>query len=367
MRRVFYFIWVSLIMFFVIPGVTAQENTSTPYAKRFPWDNRPNKCFPPGAPALTFGPCAVQPDWPSYQETSYRVAKLFIEPDFDLIDRAESELGFSSEKFPTGEYYFDAWFQALRSIFENNYSGRGEEVLKQWKQHSGEEGYLKLAEALIYYGEAHSARGSGYANTVMPEAWEIYYDKLDKADRVLDLASPKIKKSGSWHVMKLQIAFQSAKLQAKRANVIKAATELWPFYDAIYKVPMNYTHPVWGGSFEVMDNFARYSVEQSRAIYGLGIYPILYESMFRNEGRYTLGDSKVDWPMMKKGFRDLEARKFGQDWLWKSFTKLACQMRDKSEAQYLFEIFDRNFGKRYPATSEGKSTDSCRLFAMSGT
>src|SRR5689334_16904660 len=162
--------------------------------KRFPWDHRPNKCFLPGGdPGAIAAMCAEPPRWPNYAVTKQHVEMTFGEGDFDLIEVAEREVGLSTDRFDAGEYKFDAWFDAL-DYFTEAWGQRAKDFVQGWGKAKGREGYVPMAEALIAYHEGWTARGKGYANTVSPEAWEIFGKKLEEADAILDTVSPRIRK-----------------------------------------------------------------------------------------------------------------------------------------------------------------------------
>lgn len=327
--------------------------------KQYPWDHRPRKCFLPGD-GPSFDPQCRFSNWPDYATAKGRVDRLFADPDYDLIERAEKELGFSKETFATGEYHFDAWYLSLQANFRHQPHTAGAKV-REWASRKGQGGYVRMAEALTLYGEAWQARGSGFSNTVSPEAWKLYHAKLMAADKVLEAASPELRQTGPWHALKLEIAFQHPEQEERRLPLLKAASAAWPEYDKIYLVPMRFAHPRWGGSFEVMDAVARFAMEQTGSRKGAAFYSLLYEQATRGERRYTLRDMNADWNLLKQGFRDVEARGAAQPWIWRNFARLACQIRDKEESRRLYELYDKHRNSAQAA----ESSDSCRAFAMS--
>jgi hypothetical protein len=341
--------------------VYAQPGTATVQPRKYPWDMRPNKCFAnPDAKKIAPQQCADKPDWPDFPTTWERVGMLFDRLDYDNIEQAEKELGFSDNRFETGEYYFHVWLGSMRQTFQVN-PGIGAGIVKDWAARKGTEGFVTLADALVRYGEAWAARGSGYSSTVSPEAWAIYHRKLSEANQALDSASARLKKTGPWHAVKLEIAFQIPKQQRERLELLKVAIAAWPDYPPIYGIPMRFAHPQWGGSFELLDAIARFAVEQTKANQGAGLYPILYDTVLRGDPSNTLKDTKADWELMKQGFRDIDEKRGGRSWMWKNFAGMACQMRDRDEARRLYVLYDR---LKKPS-NEPEETDACRVFAMS--
>lgn len=327
--------------------------------KRFPWDHRPNKCFLPRDDGGPPGPMCEARDWPSFGETRRHIDMLLGLQEFGLLERAEREVGFSRERFPTGEYLFEAWFLSLDSFFDA-WGQRGKAVAVAWSKEKGRGGYAPLAEAMAAHAEAWAARGRGYANTITPEAWALYYAKLDEADALLETASPKLRAMGPWYSVKLRLAFEMRQPQSAAIHVLKEGAKAWPDYLSLYGTGMYYVSPKWGGSFERMDAMARFALENNRDTQGAAVYAAAYERFLRYnpDARYTLKDMAVDWDLMKRGFREIEAR--GETVLSKNFAGLACQMRDREEARRLYVLYE----KRTPDVKPDP-TDACRVFAMS--
>jgi len=352
--------WV-LLIFVVVAGsvgVDAFAQGTAPAAKRYPWDSRQPKCFLPGV--VPVGQCKAN-DWPDYGESKRHVDHLLFDPDFDLLERAENELGFSEKQFPSGYYYFDAWFFSLDTILTRA-DANLYQVVDRWAKAKGEGGYVKLAEALLRYGEAWRARGPGFSNTVTPEGWNIYQRKLREADQILDSASDRLKRTGPWYVMKLRIAHELPELEGSRENLLQAGSDLWPEYTKIYATAGEFSLPKWGGTYQEVDRIARMALEKTKAKWGASWYAIVYQQLFNFQCNCTIADSAVDWDLMKRAFRDYEARGRANEGVYRAYAGLACKMRDRAETRRLLEQADKLNTDRSPAPP-----DPCREFAFSTT
>jgi hypothetical protein len=338
--------------------VVSQAQAPGVAAKRYPWDTRPPQCFQPHAkPSRQCRP----DDWPNYAESKRRVDHLILDPDYDLIQRAENELGFSRKRFASGQYYFDAWFLSLDSVLAlpNELVYRS---VSGWARAKGENGYVKLAEARLRYSEAWKARGPGEPNTVTREGWDVYLRKLREADQALDSGSNRLKRTGPWYVMKLRVAYQLPELEGSREPLLQAGSKLWPEYTKIYATAMAFSSPMWGGEFEEVDRIARFAVERTKAKWGASFYPLVYQEMFRSGCGCTVTESEADWDLMKQGFRDYEALRRSDEGYFRAFASLACAMRDRPETRRLLDLAD----KLSPNRPAGPP-DSCREFAYSST
>jgi len=335
----------------------AQVQATRP--KPYPWDRRPDGCFLPGVPPNT--PICKSDDWPNYYDTHQRVQSLLLNPDFDLVLRAEDDLGLSQKRFPTGQYYFEAWYSALASMLSRP-SPRLYEVVESWGKAKNQDGYAKIAEALLRNGEAWQARGSGYANAVSPEGWNIYRRKLREADAVLDSASERTKSLGPWYALKLRIAYQLPELEASRSRLLASGTGLWPDYAPLYAIAMEFSLPRWGGTYEQVDKIAHMAYEKSSTRWGASLYSTTYRLIFPITCDCTIADTAVDWDLMKRGFRDIEKQGGGDAEIWSAYATFACRMRDRPEARRLLELSDKARKDRRAAPP-----DPCREFAFSAT
>lgn len=332
--------------------ICAVAQAQMPMTKKYPWDQRPNKCFMPGAEG---GAECKSNDWPNFGETQRRVSRLLVEPDLELIERAAHEVGFSRERFESGEYRVEAWDAAFRSFFDA-WADDARELASAWTKAKGTQGYAPYVQALAARSEAWKARGSGYSNTVTREAWEIYRKKLAEADAFLETASPQLRQAAPWHMTKLRIAFERGEGPPPIAG-LKRATEQWPDYLPLYTMSMYFLSPKWGGSFEQMEAVARYASEATRERSKPAMYVLVWERNLRvnPDATYTLRDTRVDWDLMKQGFRELEN---SAAWMPRRFAELACQMRDRDETRRLYAIADRQ------SSAPASGADPCRAFAM---
>ena len=334
-----------------------QANSAAPASAvgRYPWDNRPNKCLA----STDLSAACKEDNWPNLPDSVRRFQTLLTDPDHDaaLLVRASNELGASTQRYPTGEYHFEALYLAIESQFYGA-DDQDAEAIGRWKKASVKPGFEIFGEAMYEWRKAWAARGKGYAASISPEAWKIYYDKLNRSLSILKTAPADVQKSGPYHILTLELTYSIPELKAQRLNALDAATTAWPFSATLYGVATRFAQPRWGGSFLEMDGIAQLAAKRTSQHIGDSMYAIVYERAFRRGSNYSLRESRVNWPRLKLAFRDVEKHSLGAEWLSRNFAELACQMRDRDEAVRLFRASDIKVPR-----SAASETDPCRAFA----
>lgn len=330
-------------------------------ARQYPWDNRPAMCMNAAEGSQR---CAIPKVWQSISYNHHLLLSLLNSRDMELIGRAESELAYSQERLDDGEYRAALWQGALLQHFEHD--ANPEKLAGLWASELGPDGFACYAKAALAFGEASRARGTGWASTVMPEAMEIYETRLADANKFLDECPEKVKQTLPWHSMKVSIAYMLPSLHDQRESQLKKAIAAWPDAKQIYLPAMNYSQPVWGGSFAELERLARMAVDASQETKRTALYAELYGAILAMSATDSISDSDADWEAMKRSFRDVEALGAYPSYEPGHFALLACAKRDRAEAKRLMEWAEQTARKEYgPNYGRRDMTDPCVKFAFS--
>lgn len=339
-------------------GTSVATLAQSPAAtKAYPWDLRPKKCLLEQA---RMTPSCREPEsWIDFVESVRRIQILLADPDSELLERAAAEVALTEARFDTGQYLFEAWYLATRSQLATP-DPQTTKYIEQWSSNRAASSPALLTQALALFGEAWSVRGQGVAATVSPEAWMLFNQKLQLADSTLESAAQNLKNSGPWHLLKVQISFDSSEMRGRRLDILDKAASAWPDSTMLYEAPMSRSQPKWGGSFALMDGIARLAANKAKTRTSASMYALVYERAFRGNSQYSLRESDIDWKMAKRGFQELQSAGTNPNWLWKNFAQLACQMRDRDEARRLYQLNDS-----LNRIAESNTPDACRVFAAS--
>ncbi|NOR60958.1 MAG: hypothetical protein GQ535_00495 [Rhodobacteraceae bacterium] len=184
-------------------------------------------------------------------------------------------------------------------------------------------------------------RGGGYAGSVSPEAWPVFYQSLNAANKVLEDAKTFAAIDPEWYTQRSGIL---AELGAEPAefeeNVVEGLTA-FPSYLELYFESVRYYTPVWHGSAAEIDAFANYAVSLTEDSLGLSMYARIYWYAANTQyGNINLFEgSNVDWPKMRQGMMDVVAD-YPDQWNIQTFAYFSCIKGDYKTTDHFYNLID---------------------------
>jgi hypothetical protein len=319
--------WAKLQRYFMRAGfvfaMAASAASAAQTPERYPWDNRPLKCFAPGA--FTVGSCTPIDNWPDQSQSIQRIVLLYNSGNFALLERALAELEASDKRFVWGSPQEAVWYAFGRIMYPGVQPVELERVA-QWRKAVPNSIFVPFAEARYAYTFAWNARGMGYASSVSDESWELFAIRLQQAEQMLLKAPTLLKDTTLWHHLLLGISLDSNRVQSKPAEVFDHAVKRFPRYFPFYETMAERLLPKWGGSWEKVDAFVYGSSRLLEATEGKSMYARLYISLLRCCA--TPDQTRMNWTLMKESFDDLIVRY--PDPIYKNlYASYACALKDK--------------------------------------
>ena len=191
--------------------------------------------------------------------------------------------------------------------------------------------YPILAEAHFWIYYAWKARGSGYASTVKPEQWKLFRERLSKAEKILVDNKDRASVSPIWYQLMYVPIFHLKHSQEEKAQYYEEGFKSHKDFLRLYILRRNQLRPRWGGSWEKVDSFIRWSTEYTKDIEGMGMYARLYfgvyDNLRKNENLYD--DTPATWEKLKAGLEDL-VRIYPNSLFHKNiFALMACEASDQ--------------------------------------
>ena len=292
--------------------------------QRYPWDQRPPKCFLPGAEP--FGQCLPPAEnYPDAEKTMQNINALYYNDTYVLLERYLTDLVGSKKRFPDGLYAEEVIFRGFTRLMMTG-TDQGSARIGAWRKAVPESKFAVFADAALLRALAWVARGTGYGSTVSKEAWELFAIRLQEAEQVLLKAPKAAQESPSWHIALLALSIDSDRLESNPQDIFERAVKRWPTYSFFYQLVLNRMVPKWGGSWDQVEAFIVLANKTQPASEGNSLYARLYIHLIPER---SASESKFNWQSMKVGFEDAIAR-FPDPKYKNLYASYACLSKDKA-------------------------------------
>jgi hypothetical protein len=192
--------------------------------------------------------------------------------------------------------------------------------------------FVALAEAEYWVNYAQSARGGGFASSVTPYGWQLFKERLEKAEKVLNDSRSYAAQMPGWYDDMITVQSALDDPAEERDKTFLEGARKFKIYYPIYFTMLNFLTPKWGGSWDAVDKLVEWSVDNTKETEGNSMYARLYWSASVDfpPGSRFFKETHVSWPKMKQGFEDLMARHPKSKWNLNNFARFACLANDQS-------------------------------------
>lgn len=200
----------------------------------------------------------------------------------------------------------------------------------------------KSALAHALYAAALSAhgwsyRGSGYANTVPPQAWADFRKYVQRAIEHMTANAEVAFTASTSHLWMIGFARSAGWDADKRLAIGLDGLRVNPEEDGLYLEIALALLPKWGGSVTALDRFIQDVVTRTEKQRGLEMYARLYADASEEQFEHRIfEDSAARWPKMKQGFDDM-LKRYPDPQNINRFAYFACIAKDKPVALDLLE------------------------------
>jgi Domain of unknown function (DUF4034) len=282
--------------------------------------------------ALTTTAAAQTETWPTIDK---RAEQAYWWGDFDQLQRLHDQYLRPGERVPTGALKLSAFGAGLSRVVNHKIKQRTEYLAElealtlRWTQQHPRSSLAHSMHAEVLMAVAWSYRGTGFANTVPPQAWAEFRTHVQRAvDHMVKHADTALSTSEG-HVTMLNVGRAAGWTHERQWAIAQAGLKLSPHDDRLYLKMVLSLLPKWGGSGQQVDRFINEAVERTKAERGLELYARLYhEAAVGQYGAALFAESGADWSRMKQGFEDLLGR-HADPFNVNRFAYYACLAQDK--------------------------------------
>lgn len=283
-----------------------------------------------------------------------------LNEDWAKLDRMYDEFLAQDLRANDGLYMVEA----IQRLFADRYGvlepARADKDFAAWELAQPNSKLRPAARVVMLQAQGWAARGGRLAGAVPGESMQIFREKMIAATRALAETENVGRDSPIWWWAALIVAGSTARPAGEFDAMFSEATRRFPSYQPLYYTRVNYLLPQWGGDWDRVDAFVDRAVQATVAKEGDAMYAWIYVDL-SVKTRDLFGDTRVEWPRLRKAFEDMVQR-YPADENRNLFATFACRARDKeTTAKLLAELGTR---AQLGAFSSGITTESCRRFAL---
>jgi hypothetical protein len=178
-----------------------------------------------------------------------------------------------------------------------------QEKLDLWIKRFPHSPHAQVARAQFLVNRAWFYRGTGYADTVPDVAWPRFSKYVEAARNALVETRSTSIANLEWFNVMVSIASAQSWQPSRVAALVRDLFEFGQSYATAYQSAAGMLLPKWGGSYEMIEAFAREAVKQTAPEEGAAIYARIYWQV--DFGPTIFRDTRADWATMKRGFDEI--------------------------------------------------------------
>jgi hypothetical protein len=256
---------------------------------------------------------------------------LLMSRAYDKMDRASDEARTKGTRLTDGQPLLPAIYAGVagcpcgNQLNDDLWQVRRAR-LDEWLKHNPASVTARISKAAYPVKYGWFARGSGYSNTVSPEAWKLYRERVEEGRRLLEALDAPLREDAGWYDIMLDVALAQGWPHAQFDALFEKAVAKYPDYMPFHFSRAQFYMPRWYGSAEDQRRVVEDSVKRTRAAYGETFYARLNWSAQSNT---MFRDGQADWSRMKAGFERIVAD-HPDPWNTNNFAKFACMAGDKT-------------------------------------
>jgi hypothetical protein len=281
------------------------------------------------------------------RQISQHTAELLRAENFTELEKVADEYRTNKTRLPSGFWKLYNFYEGVEAPRASS-TGRDWELhlarLEKWRAQSPQSITAHTALAAAYVKYAWQARGSGYGNTVTEEGWQLFRERLHKAEGYVEDARKLPSVDPHLDYVNLILARGLGWEWPRYNAVFDDAVKREPGYMYLYFQKATYALPRWSGKRGDVEKFALAAMRLTPKTDGKAMYARLAVCLKQYLGKdaWLFGAYHLSWPDVKEGFRDLEKRYPHSLWNLNQFCVTACHAKDSQTAHELFErIGDR--------------------------
>jgi hypothetical protein len=270
------------------------------------------------------------------------IEPLLAAGNFAALVALRQELFSSREHQASGHSALALFYEIVGSPVdekdEKGWAAR-REVLERWAATSGAPIEARVSLARFWISSAWHARGSGYENTVSPEQWEVFGNRLEKAAEQLQRAAAFPQKCPGYYLAMQRLALGQGWPRPRYDRLLAEATASHPRWADFHLAAITYLLPRWHGEDGDWLRYATAAADQLGGDDGDVLYARLGWIMFDSRTYdYFIRESGVSWERLRHGLKVCADRYPDSLWATSLLCYFSAQRAELAEARHYFEV-----------------------------
>jgi hypothetical protein len=288
---------------------------------------------------------SVNEDDPRIGRWMHSIESDLIEEKFDDLERMANDYRASKARVPGGEWRLRLFYTALDAPQQTDKDTLDHLAhLERWMKAHPESVTPRIALATSLHRWAWVARGNGLANTVTPEGWRLFEERIKEAQVVLEGSANIHTMCPQWYLEMMTVGLAQS-WDAKRVKEnFERGIQFESGYYYLYLQYANYLLPKWDGNPGDASKFAKSSADRLGGEAGdLLYFQIATVLIKRGDGDFPI--KQMDWGRIQRGYQALTTQ-FGVDRRTKNqLAFMAYKYRDVNVSRQQFALIGDDWAR----------------------
>ena len=231
-----------------------------------------------------------------------------INEKFDDLDRMADQYRREKSRLPGGDWRLAIFYSVLDAPYQTDRDTLDHLAhLEHWMRSRPDSITARVALATSLHRWAWVARGNGLANTVTPEGWRLFNERIKESQTVLEGSANLKAMCPQWYVEMMVVALAQGWDVARMQEIFERGVRFESDYFYLYNHYANYLLPKWEGQPGDSAAFAKSSADRVGGDAGDMLYfQIATVLIKRGNGAFPV--KQMDWDRIQRGYRALSAQ-----------------------------------------------------------
>jgi len=247
---------------------------------------------------------------PAYNAYVDEVRKHWANNNYKWLEGEAKRLGESKDRLPGGYWKLRVLYQSIEGVvdrepFDDAWQEHFARV-ETWMKEHPDAAMPRIILADLWRSYAWKARGTGYANTVKPENWKIFDERLEKTTEILGEAADLEEKSPEWYLTALLAARGHGEDREAYEKLFEQSILIEPTYYYLYQAKAGHLLPQWYGERGEWERFAENASNNVGSEQGDIILFTVYTNQMSNGNLDFMNTRQAIAPRLLAGFRAID-------------------------------------------------------------